>query len=240
MPFNNPFKKDGENNPPNPEANGGNGEPKKTDAELLAETINGALTAALKPVTEAVGAVNARVEAFEKRFEKKPPENNEPEEFASVFENEDLAIGQRVVKAVGPLYQRQLAFEAKSNFNEVKQEYVAAGHGEILAQFGQKIEELLNATPLIDGQGQPHRGNKQYIRNTINMVLGEAAMSQGMRFGGKDRGFFIESAGGSSEAAGGYGRQDDGLTEGQRRVFSRMKVPVEDAKKTVSKLKFIN
>lgn len=211
--------------------------PEKTQAELLAE--------AMGPVITAIQSVTSKVEALEGRF----PATRQPEpgetkpQFASVFEDEDSAIGQRVVAALTPVYQQQLEMQADINREKVLKEFEAKGFGSTLTKFADRINTLLDGTPLVqpDGKGQmkPYRGDKEYIRNIINMVIGEAAAAAGLRVDGKNGNFFIESAGGGAE--GGSGAVvNDGLTEGQRKVFNRMGIPLKDGAATVGKLKFLN
>src|SRR5690242_5311904 len=102
------------------------GTPKKSDAELLAETVTGAIT----KLGETVSAVVGKVDALEQRFQQKPNQNetkHEQPQFASVFEDEDAAIGQRVVAALGPVYQQQLEMQADINREKVLKEFVAKG-----------------------------------------------------------------------------------------------------------------
>lgn len=230
---------------PNPEVGGDTPKPPesapaggKSDAQLLAETVTGAIT----KLGETVNGIVSKVDALEQRFQQKTTQTNEehkPTQFASVFEDEDAAIGQRVVAAVGPMYQQQLEMQADINREKVVREFVNKGFGPTLEKFEQRINSLLDGTPLVRADGKAWRGDKEYIRNTINMVIGEAATAAGLKFDAKGGNFFIEGAsggdGGTSVSA-----PNDGLTEGQRKLFTRMKVPAAEAQKTIGKLKFVN
>jgi hypothetical protein len=210
-----------------PEADG------KTQAQLLAETITGALA----PLTSAIGEIKTRQEAFEARFQQKTQaqEPTQPRTRTSIFDDEDMAIAERVA----PLYQQNLELEASMVRDRVRSEYISKGYGPVWEQFSERINSLLDAAALIDNSGKKLRGDPAYIRNVVNMVIGEAATAAGLKFGGKDKGFFLESA------SGGDGSSTttpvaDGMTEGQRKVFARMKVPVAEAQKTIGRLKFVN
>lgn len=239
MPWPFPEKKESAD-PNNAEAaSGEGGAPAKTPAELIAESVS----AALKPLTDSMAALSTKVDAVEAAT-KRPAkvENTEPRARTSVFDDEDAAINERVY----PLAERTLALEARMARNEVKIEYATKGYGEVWAQFEADINTVLENSPLVDGSGKLCRGDAGYIRNCVNMIFGKAAMAAGLKFGGKDKGFFIESAGGEVGGGGGSVTVDDGMTEGQRKVFNRMKGPdgkpitVDAAKKTLGKLKFIN
>lgn len=209
---------EGEGAPPTPPA-------EKTPAQLLAE--------ALTPVLNTLNSVNSRLDTIEQNGRRPDPPANT--EVPSVLDNEDAAFAHRV----GPLAQRQLETEARFTYNEVKQEYIERGYGEVFKELEKSIKETLEGSPLIDGNGRLCRGDAGYIRNVVDMAFGRHALANGVRFGGKDRGFFIESAGGNSTHAG-TESVDDGLTPAQRKVFNRMGVSPADAKKTMGKLQFVS
>jgi hypothetical protein len=123
--------------------------------------------------------------------------------------------------------------------SEIKAEYGRAGYGELWEQFEKEINTVLEGSPLVNGSGQSLRGDPQYIRNTVDMVFGREARKAGMQFGGKSKGFFLESGSGSDGRSDINAPTNDGLTEGQRKVFGRMKVSLDDAKKVMGKLKFV-
>lgn len=213
----------------NPEV--GNTVPEKTPAELIAESV----TAAMRPLLDAQNAANARFDSLEARLPKPVATAVVADELPSVFDDENAAFNRRV----GPLAQRQLETEAKIALGEVRQEYAARGFGDAWGQFDAEIKSILENSPLVDSKNNLCRGDAAYIRNVVDMVFGRAAIKAGMKFGGKERGFFTESAGGDGGNTS-VGPVDDGLTEGQRKVFNRMGVPTTDAKKTLAKLKFIS
>lgn len=208
--------------------------PEKTPAELIAESVGAAVTEAFKPITAKLNEFDTRLAEATKKPE---PRQQTPEhpETPSVLDNEDLAFATRLT----PFLLRQYEVEAKMARNEIKSEYVAKGWGDVWAANEAEISAVLDGSPVVGGDGKPVRGNLSYIRNVVDMVIGRAAQKAGLKFGGKDRGFFVETAGGESNGAG-SGPVDDGLTADQRRVFNRMKVPLDKAKETVSKLKFVN
>jgi hypothetical protein len=218
----------------NPDATANEPKPgEKSPAELIAESVG----KALEPVVSRLGEFTTRLDAIETAT-RRPPKTEEPVQphtIPSVFDDEDGAFAHRV----GPVVQRQLETEARIARNEIKQDYVARGYAEVYTQFESEINQILDNSPLVDGKGQLCRGSSQYINNVVEMVFGRAAMKQGIKFGGKDKGFFIESAGGSSTTTTGV-PANDGLTDGQRKVFARMGIKAEDGAKTKSKLQFVN
>jgi hypothetical protein len=199
--------------------------PEKSAAELIAE--------ALQPFSQQFTEMRQKLDAIEQNSVKKPsPE--QPREVTSVLDNEDVAFNQRLT----PVVMRQLELEARVVKNDIKREYADAGFGDMWREYEKQINESLDAAPLVTADGQPLRGNPNYIRNVVDMVFGRAAREKGMRFDGKNKSFFLESGG------SGGGNQpapvDDGFSDSQRKALNKWGIPIDDAKKTLSKLKFIS
>lgn len=199
--------------------------PDKTQAELIAD--------ALRPFGDQFTALNTRLAQIEENS-KKPEPKLEPRTITSVYEDEDQAFQQRLT----PVVLRQLELEARMVTGDIKREYEAAGFGDMWNQYATDINGVLEGSPLVTAEGKPLRGNPDYIRNTVDMVLGRAARTKGLRFNGKEQTFFLESAGGTSN--GGNTATNDGLTDAQRKVFARMKIDPAQGKATLDKLQFIN
>lgn len=223
----NPFKKE-EAEVPNPEATN---DPtnEKTPAEIIAESV----AASLKPVVEKLDSFSQRLDAIDAAT-KKPEPKVENTELVSVHDDEDRAFAQRI----GPVMLRQLETEARIARSEIKAEYVEQGYGEAWAAFEKEIDATLSGSPLLGPDGKVCRGNPEYIRNVVDMVFGRAAKKAGIKFGGRERGFFLENTAGGPETTN--DAVQDGLTADQRRVFARMGITAADGKKTMAKLKFIN
>lgn len=205
--------------------------PEKTPAELIAEAI--------KPLVEAQTAantaLNARLDAIEAQTKKpeKKPDVQQPE-IVSVLDDENVAFAQRNA----PIMARTLEIEARLSKADVKAEYEAAGYGELWSQYAAEIDAAVDGAPLITNDGKVFRGDKAYIRNCVDMVLGRAARKANLRFDGKNKGFFLEPASSTSEQAARV--EADGLTDNQRKVMQRMGIPLEQAKKIMGKLDFIH
>lgn len=202
----------------------------KSPAELIAETLGGFEQRMSDRFTE----FGNRVQAIEEST-RKPVVVAEPGETPSVFDNERAAFAANI----GPVAMRQLELEARVVLREIKDEYVAAGFGDMWSQFVKEITGTLENSPLVGGDGRAIRGNPDYIRNTVDMIFGRAARQKGVRFNGKDQTFFLEGA--SGEANGGAaGATNDGLTEKQRKIFQRMGIDPAVGAKTRAKLEFVN
>lgn len=213
-----PEVKDGE--PPKPE---------KTPAELIAESVS----AALKPLSDKIDSYDARFGTLEQNT-RKPEPKRENVEALSVLDDENAAFNQRLT----PLLLRQLELEARVVKSDIKAEYARDGYGDLWAQYETEINSVLESSPAVSGEGKILRGDPAYIRNVVDMVMGRAARKAGMRFDGKSKGFFLETAGGAGNES--HQPENDGMTEGQRKVFGRMKISTDDAKKAIAKLKFVN
>lgn len=199
----------------------------KSPADLIADS--------LRPVVESINSLSTRFDELQQNVVRKPEERRDPVQPTSVLDDENVAFAQRLT----PIMLRQLEVEARLVRSDIQREYNRAGFGEMWEQFEGEINQVLEGTPVVNGEGKPLRGDPQYIRNVVDMVLGRAARKAGMRFDGKNKGFFLESASGDA----GHGRSEpetDGLSDGQRRVMQRMKISTEEAKKVMAKLKFVS
>lgn len=202
----------------------------KTPAELIAESVS----AALQPVLAKLGEQDARFSKLEEQTKpREAKERVDPSEPVSVLDDENLAFAQRIT----PIMARQLELESRIVRNDIKAEYEKAGYGELWAQFETEIVNVLESAPLVTNDGKPFRGDPQYIRNVVDMIMGRAARAAGMRFDGKSKGFFLEPAAGSSNDS--QRTVGDGLTDAQRRVMTRMGVPLDKAKEVIGKLHFV-
>lgn len=221
-----------ENKPtPNPEVSGENGHVEQTPSE--ADKIAASLSGAMEKITAKLSEMDSRFAKLEEQTRKPEPKAPQPDAPTSVLDNEDLAFAQRM----SPLLARTLEVESKVVRSEIKAEYVAAGYGDLWAKFGKEIDEILDKSPLINNQGQAHRGDPQYIRNVVDMIFGRAARSAGMRFDGKSKGFFLETATGGNE--GTSGPVSDGLSEAQRKLLGKMGVPLDKAKDVIKNMTFV-
>lgn len=223
--FQNPDAANAENSQEKPNVEAGAKPPEKTAAELIAEQFG--------PLKDTLTNLVARLDSIEENT-KKPPVRVENPEMISVLDNEDAAFAQRV----GPVMLRQFEIEARIVRDEIRREYTKAGYGEVWEQFEDKINKVLEGTPVVRPDGKAWRGDPDYIRNTVDMIFGRAAREAGIQFGGKSKGFFLESTSGAT----GESRvpENDGLSNDQRRVMGRMKISADDMKKVMAKLKFVS
>jgi len=211
--------------PANKDANTNASANQTSPAELIAE--------ALKPFGEQFTQLNQRLSTIEENSRPKP-KPVEVAELTSVYEDENAAFNQRLT----PIAMRQLELEARMVRDDVRREYDDLGFGDMWKQYAGEIDQFLSGSPLVTADGKSLRGDPAYIRNVVDMVLGRAARTKGLKFNGKEQNFFLESAGGNASDSG--STANDGLTDKQRKVFERMGVPVADGKKTMDKLTFIN
>lgn len=231
-----PFPKP-ENKPvPDPEVGDGHGaveQPKeKSPAELIAESLQ-PLATTLRAVADGQAALTSRLEAIETQT-RRPEPPKPPAEVASVFDDENAAFSQRI----GPIALRQMELEARVVKSEIKQEYTAKGYGDLWREYEGDINQIIDSTPVVDVNGKPLRGSPQYIRNCVDMIFGRAAMKGGFKFDANKKSFFLETASSGDQPPA--ASETDGLTDAQRKVFERMKVPTDRAKEVMKKLHFVN
>lgn len=201
--------------------------PEKTPAEILAESLS--------PFKDSIESLRTDLANLKESLKKpEAPPRADPAQPISVLDNEDAAFAQRMT----PLLARQLELESRVVYNDIKQEYTHSGFGDLWDKFETEIRKMLESSPLVNAEGKPLRGDPQYVRNVVDMILGRAAREAGIRFDTKTKGFFLEPAGGD---AGSLPKPEaDGLTESQRKVLSRMGVTAERSKDIMKKLQFVN
>lgn len=204
----------------------------KTMAEQIAEALQPFQTS-FKDFSD---GLTRRLDTVEEQTRKPAPvERVDPQSPTSVLDNEDVAFAQRLT----PLMARQLELESRMVKQDIKAEYLTAGYGDLWAKYQKEIDGMVDSSPLVTAEGKPLRGDPQYIRNVVDMIMGRAARAAGMRFDGKDRGFFLESASGGSDTSN--NSEVDGMTDAQRKLTSRMGVPLDKAKDLIkNKLTFVH
>lgn len=232
-----PFPKKEEQMTNNPEVKPAENPPKseKSVAEMIAESLK----EGLRPVQEGFAALRQDIDEVKKRTEPKAPkEPPKPTEIPSVLDDENVAFNVRMA----PIMQRQLELEARQARNDVKMEYIAEGYGDIWKEYEKQIDERLQGSSLVrqreDGQIVPLRGDPEYIRNTVRMLFGEAAMKGGIKFDTGKKTFFLEGAGGGSESAE-HAKDAEGLTAKQLAFAKKIGLTPEQMKKSVARLEFV-
>lgn len=206
-------------------------EPTKSNEKSVAEMI----AESLKPITEGFATLRQDIESLKV---KPKPVSTTPAERISVLDDEDAAFNQRMT----PILQSQLELEARYNRDAVKSEYIDAGFGDFWRENAARINEKLEASPLVQ-QGENGfiklRGDLQYIRNVVNMFIGEAARQSGMKFDAGKKTFFLESANGEGGGSGAP-KDTDGLTPQQIKAAQKWGIPLDKYKTSQSKLQQVS
>lgn len=199
--------------------------PEKSPAEIIAES--------LKPLTEAVTGLRAELDELKVKTTPK-----EKREITSVMENEDEAFNTRLT----PIMERQLATEARIAKDDVEKEYRKAGYGDLWDENRKDIDEFLGQAQLVTvnakGESVLLRGNPEYIRNIADMMIGRAVKKGGVKFDGKDKKFFLEDTNGDGIVR--TEKTADGITKKQLDAAKRFNIPIEDYRKAMSKLKYVD
>jgi len=201
--------------------------PEKSPAELIAE--------ALKPVTD--GFANLRAEIDELKVRTTPKDKHE---VASVLENEDEAFNQRLT----PIMAKTLELEAREAKRDVEAEYRKAGYGRLWDDNRKDIDEFLAQAQLVTtnakGEVIPLRGSPEFIRNVADMMIGRAVKKSGVKVDDKDGKFFLEDATGDETVITRRATEKDGITKSQLKAANRFGIPIEDYRKALAKLKFVD
>lgn len=202
-------------------------EPEKSPAEIIAES--------LKPVTEAVTAMRAEIDALHAKTTPK-----EKREIASVLEDEDAAFNQRMT----PIMVKTLELEANQNLSKVEAEYRKEGYGDLWDENRPDIEKFLSQAALVTnndkGETVALRGDPAFIRNVADMCIGRAVKKGGVKYDGKDKKFWLEDANGEETVITRREKATDGITKSQLKAANRFGIPIEEYKKAAAKLKFVD
>lgn len=194
-------------------------------------------------IAEALGPYQAKVAALETELAeaKRPKKPVETPTVASVLDDEDTAFQQRLT----PIMAKQLEIEARIARDDVEKEYRNQGFGDLWEKNRKEIEDTLKGADLVrfdaaTNQAVAHRGDPNFIRNVVDMVIGRAARKEGMRYSAKENKFFLEGADGSDptfiERAKGPG---EGLTRKQVEAAKRFGIPTDKYRDAASKLNFV-
>jgi len=211
----------------NPEKKPEDKAPEKPIAEIIAES--------LKPLTEGMASLRTEIDGM-----KAKPAPKERAEVASVLDDEDTAFAQRLT----PIMQKTLEMEARMARTDVETEYRNLGFGDLWEENRKEIDEFLNNSALVsqDAQGKAValRGDPNYIRNVVDMVIGRTARKGGIRFDGKDKKFFLEDT--TGDGGGNLSRKrldSEGLTNKQIEAAKRFGIPIAEFAKAAKKLDFV-
>jgi hypothetical protein len=166
--------------------------------EAIGVSLEAKLEEKLKPVREEVGAIKTKWEALEKAAGTSTTEeenNRRSEEENNLTDEQKRALNDR----------KMLALTIATNARITEGEILGEVSGKGLGEFIPKIKEYLQNTAL-ERKGQADYAT--YCRNIVSMVVGEAALNQGLRLDAHNKKFFLEDAGGK----GGDGNQYEFLS----------------------------
>jgi len=203
--------------------------PEKTIAEQIAEAV--------APFKEGFETMRAELETLRKP----KPTPVAPTEPVSVLEDENAAFATRLM----PVIAKQWEIEARMVFADVEKEYRNAGFGDLLDESRAKIVTKLERTDLARYDQDrkiavPLRGDPDVIRSVIDMVIGEAVRTKGIKYrGGKEANFFLEDGTGESNFIERKPAASEGLTAKQVQFAKKMKIPVEQYRDSAKKLDFV-
>ena len=219
--------KEKEKNMADPEKKPAAAPPEKSPAELIAD--------ALKPVTEAFGAMRAEIDALKVRTTPK-----ERPEIPSVMDDEDGAFNTRLT----PIMVKTLEMEARLAKDDIEREYRKLGFGDLWDENRAEIDAFLSKANLVtnDENGKPValRGNPEYIRNVADMMIGKAVKKGGVKFDGKDKRFFLEDSTGDGTIITKKVAENEGITKKQLEAAKRFGIPIAEYRKAMSKLNYVS
>lgn len=157
----------------------------KSDGDLLIEKLTGVIDAKLSPINAELADSKKRWESLEASVaappKKEPPAD--PPARISVLDNEDEAFAQRL----GPLAYQNAVLSARLTENDIFAEMKESGWSELLPE----VRKHLENTPI---QRKAQADYQQYVRNVMKMVVGDKALTSGLRMNQSDKTFYLESA----------------------------------------------
>jgi hypothetical protein len=205
-------------------------EKKVADDKPAEKSVTEIIAESLKPVTEAIAGLQNEIVEM-----RKPHEKPASVEVPSVLEDENAAFAHRLT----PLMAKTFEMEAKMVRDDIEREYRALGFGDLWDQHRAEINKFLDSSDLVsidkDGKAVPLRGNSEYVRNVVDMVIGRSARKSGIRFDGKENKFFLEDATGDTPTR--KPLDPEILNPKQIEAAKRFGIPVDDYRKSAKKLR---
>jgi hypothetical protein len=186
-----PFdKKEGETKTP---------EQSKEEAAAFISQLRTSFQEDLKPLQDKLTAQDQRFADIESKLTRPAPQPNpDGNKLPTIWDDEDgsAAINARVMPILGETIQ----LKARMVENDVLNELREKGWSEYLPD----IRKVLADTPITE-KAKPTYEN--YVRGAVKMVIGDKAMSGGLRRDAQNNRFFIEDGAGGGEGA------DAGVTQ---------------------------
>lgn len=161
-------------------------EQSKAQADDLIAKLGTALDAKLKPFNDKLAEFDGRFQKLESNTAKPETKSGDDDAIPSVMENEDAAFAKRL----GPVVINQIKLQARLIETEAMNDLSSRGFG----QYAADVRGYLDKTPLETKAKNDYDG---YCRNVVTMVIGQKALSKGLKLDDKQE-FFIEDASGNS------------------------------------------
>jgi hypothetical protein len=133
----------------------------------------------IDPIKAAVEDTRTRLSAIEESGKKR--EESKPTEIASVLDNEDAAFAQRL----GPLAIEQVKLNARMVERDILDEMRQQGWEDQIPD----VREYLSKVPLTNKASPEYEAQ---VRNVVDMTIGKAARSNGLKRRGNS--FILEDA----------------------------------------------
>jgi hypothetical protein len=172
----------------------------------------------LSPIKSSIEATNQRIQAMEESRKPKA----EPQEQVSILDNEQIWKEQNL----GPIAAQNVITNARLTEREVLDEVISDGWSEFLAD----IKKELANTPL---QVKAMSTYEAYVRNVVNMVIGQNARKGGLKRKGST--FILEDAQGQQN-------EDTSKLAQEDRDFLNFEIQVKDREgrvKTIRRADFL-
>jgi hypothetical protein len=202
---------------------------------VTAEDFKAMFAEAMAPVTQSVASLQEKFNAIEQAAKpREPSDQNLPTDF---FDNPEKAFQERVT----PIMLQQYQIQADMIEERLKAKFARQMGDEAYEEIAEPVETLLRDTPVLQKAQHVAAGRyDQFVMNVFKLVFGGKAMDAGVSLDGKTKKFFLgEGAGPSAEDVEAKKLESE-FTPAQRKVFERMGVSLEDARKTMQRLEFVS
>jgi hypothetical protein len=180
-----PFdKKEGETKTP---------EQSKEEAAAFISQLRTSFQEDLKPLQDKLSAQDQRFADIESKLTRPAPQPNpDANKLPTIWDDED---GSAAINArLGPVVVETVQLKARLVENDVIAELREKGWSEYIPD----IRKVLADTPITE-KAKPTYEN--YVRGAVKMVIGDKAMSGGLRRDAQNNRFFIEDGSGAGEGA---------------------------------------
>lgn len=213
-----------------------------TPEPLSADALKAMFAEAAQPILQRVEELSKSNAEMREKFESiekaasKPTKAAESDEPTDFFVDPEKAFRERISPVLLENYMTRAQLVEAQISAKYRDKYP-----EFMEAYGDDVDKIIADTPVVQ-KAQYLAANRypEFVENVFKLVVGAKAVESGLKVDKKSKKLFLgESAGPGAEETE-TRREDEGMTQEQARIFRRMGVPMDKAKETMGKLKFVS